>query len=596
MGCALASALMTADVSVASSDLFSSGRGVLLDFFGARLATDPSGNVVVAGTQCSESGDCQVAVSKFTRSGAPVASFGVNGKTLARIGSKRVNSGNAVTVDGQGNVYVGGTTRNALDEDHDFALFKFDGSGRPVDAFGNGGTQTVDFALSGYDIVTDLALDRKGNVWLAGLALHNLFEFAIAKIGVTGSVVAKRSLRFSDFGPDDNAKAVVTDDGGNAYVAGTQLFGSSVPWRFCQLVKLDPDGTPAASFGIDGKRIVEFGTGGTGCTAMARDPSGNLVIVGSMLEAASSENFVRKEDIVVVKLDLNGNRVASFGTNGIATVDVGVLTDDKASAVVVDPSGNVYVVGNTAIGVRSAIDPSLPPSVEYPVYGMVVVKLDANGNLSDDFGNRGRHHFVANGDPRGMAQDAVMDVQGAIYVVGDVPQALGTKSIIMKVSTTAATATAVEYFHADFGHYFVTASPVEITALDAGQFEGWTRTGQLFDVWTANASGLATMCRFFSAAFAPRSSHFYTPDSAECNEVRDNTVWQYEGVAGYSASPTATGTCLIGIPLYRLYNNGMSGAPNHRYTTSVAMRSAMLTQGWTPEGLGPLGVIACVPA
>ena len=49
------------------------------------------------------------------------------------------------------------------------------------------------------------------------------------------------------------------------------------------------------------------------------------------------------------------------------------------------------------------------------------------------------------------------------------------------------------------------------------------------------------------------------------------------------------------LPLYRLYNDGQGGAPNHRYTTSPTVRAAMMGRGWTPEGMGSLGVIACVP-
>ncbi len=56
------------------------------------------------------------------------------------------------------------------------------------------------------------------------------------------------------------------------------------------------------------------------------------------------------------------------------------------------------------------------------------------------------------------------------------------------------------------------------------------------------------------------------------------------------------GSCAAGtVPLYRLYNNGMSGAPNHRYTTSQAVRASMIAAGWLPEGNGDDGVFACVP-
>lgn len=38
------------------------------------------------------------------------------------------------------------------------------------------------------------------------------------------------------------------------------------------------------------------------------------------------------------------------------------------------------------------------------------------------------------------------------------------------------------------------------------------------------------------------------------------------------------------IPLYRLYNNGIGGAPNHRYTTDIQIAYEMRNKGWTWEG------------
>lgn len=62
------------------------------------------------------------------------------------------------------------------------------------------------------------------------------------------------------------------------------------------------------------------------------------------------------------------------------------------------------------------------------------------------------------------------------------------------------------------------------------------------------------------------------------------------------ALPDASGNCPAGtVPLYRTYNNGQTGAPNHRYTTSSTIRNQMVAQGSMPEGFGVMGVIGCVP-
>jgi hypothetical protein len=158
-------------------------------------------------------------------------------------------------------------------------------------------------------------------------------------------------------------------------------------------------------------------------------------------------------------------------------------------------------------------------------------------------------------------------------------------------------ATAVEYYYAAWDYYFVTAFPDEIAVLDSGAFGGvWKRTGQTFQVWTDDGSGALATCRFFSTSFAPKSSHFYTPGAAECATLKTNPDWQFESVSFYLKLPDAAGACPGGTTvLYRLYNQGMGGAPNHRYTTDHLTFLQMQSLGWVFEGNGDTGAFACVP-
>ena len=145
----------------------------------------------------------------------------------------------------------------------------------------------------------------------------------------------------------------------------------------------------------------------------------------------------------------------------------------------------------------------------------------------------------------------------------------------------------IEYFHAGFGHYFTTADAVEIAGLDAGAYGGaFARTGQVFKARDGPAGGAIPVCRFFTVAFAPKSSHFYTADPAECAGLKADPVWQYEKIAFYIAAPKA-GICPSGtVPVQRLYNDGMTGAPNHRFTDEPSIYDDFVAnQGWTPENV-----------
>jgi hypothetical protein len=156
----------------------------------------------------------------------------------------------------------------------------------------------------------------------------------------------------------------------------------------------------------------------------------------------------------------------------------------------------------------------------------------------------------------------------------------------------------VEYHHAEFDHYFVTADADEIANLDNGVTPGWMRTGLSFDAFATPAKATVAVCRLFSSAFAPKSSHFYSPFAAECTKVSGDPHWQLETSDAFDiALPSATGECASGsVPVYRLYNNGQGGAPNHRYTTDRRVRAQMIVEGWVPEGLGPDAVQMCAPS
>jgi len=147
----------------------------------------------------------------------------------------------------------------------------------------------------------------------------------------------------------------------------------------------------------------------------------------------------------------------------------------------------------------------------------------------------------------------------------------------------------VEYYNAGFGHYFTTADPDEITGLDAGAFNGaFVRTGRGFNAFASSAAGTVPVCRFFTTpgAFGAKSSHFYTANPAECAGLKLNPAWVYEKIAFYISVP-ASGTCAGGTgPVYRMYNNGQTGAPNHRFTNDLPTYQQFTSSGWAPENIG----------
>ena len=193
---------------------------------------------------------------------------------------------------------------------------------------------------------------------------------------------------------------------------------------------------------------------------------------------------------------------------------------------------------------------------------------------------------------------------GSITVVSNgvgSPQAISASGTGTTATTSSPTVPVVEYYNPVFDHYFITSVPVEISLLNARQppFQDWIATGFTFNGYanaTAPASSVA-ICRFFNSTFAPKSSHFYAPHGLGCEAtIASFPDWKLEDDKLFNSMlPDASGACPAGtIPVYRLYNNGMGGAPNHRFVTSLAERQNMINKGFIAEGNG-IGVGMCAP-
>lgn len=275
--------------------------------------------------------------------------------------------------------------------------------------------------------------------------------------------------------------------------------------------------------------------------------------------------------------------VASFGTDRVTLVDLathlirtsiqvgigpfGVApSPDGRKLYVSDNANQVSVVDLDAGATVASIDVGLHPQ------GLAVT-LDGN------------YLYVANqfDDTVSIVDTRTRQVVREL-VVADGPVSLGS----FIAGPVFVEAHAVEFFHAGMGHYFMSADADEIAGLDQGVFAGWARTGETWYVWK-QGGGLKDVCRFFTVTFAPKGSHFYTANPAECELVKHNPDWQYEKIA-FKVYPRVHETCPVGIPLYRVYNQGMTGAPNHRYTTSAAIRDQMIASGYYDEG-----ITGCVP-
>jgi probable HAF family extracellular repeat protein len=304
----------------------------------------------------------------------------------------------------------------------------------------------------------------------------------------------------------------------------------------------------------------------------------------------------------------------AFRYDGGIMTDLGTLGGSVSIGHAINAIGHVVGQSSTASGAFHAffhdgaqmIDLGALPGGDSNAYG--INAGDTIVGETSDAAGAGRAFAVKDGDLIDLTNvttglnGTVLTIAMAINDSGQIVAMSCTALLVCPQAfrldpTGAVKMAAVEYHHAAFDHYFMTAIPDEIAKLDSGQFAGWTRTGASINVWVGDQAGTNPVCRFFSTSFDPKSSHFYTPFTDECVLRQHDFNWQFEArVFNVGVPNPADGTCAAGTqPVYRLYNNGMGAAPNHRYTTSLATRATMIAAGWIPEGFGDNSVGMCAP-
>ena len=159
---------------------------------------------------------------------------------------------------------------------------------------------------------------------------------------------------------------------------------------------------------------------------------------------------------------------------------------------------------------------------------------------------------------------------------------------------------AVEYYHAQLDHYFVTADPAEVDYLDTGHFPGWQRTGMGFNVFDpADTTGMGVpVCRFYGSPAYGLDTHFYSGSATECADTQRNwpAQWMLESTNVFRiAMPNMmSGACPMGTtPLFRTWNRRTDS--NHRYTMDQAVQRGMMGHGGMAEGYGNPPVAMCAP-
>lgn len=317
----------------------------------------------------------------------------------------------------------------------------------------NGTGQVTTDILTSYDTATGVVLQPDGRIVLAGYAYNgNEYDFAVARYNPDGTLDPSFNgsgivtTPIGDGG--DLGQGVALQPDGKIVVAGNSYTGSCNAFA---MVRYQGDGSLDTTFNGTGKVVTPFASGDAGCSAIALQTDGKIVLVGTAYNGADydfalaryhadgspdtafngtgtvvtpfgpSDNILTSVALqtdggIVVGGDINnngdidcalarynpdGSLDASFNGTGVLITSLGA-GEDVIRAVKLQSDGKIVAAGTSSSG---------------GTYDFVVLRFNPDGTADTTFNGNGRV-FTPIGDDSDIGTDLILQNDGKIVVAG----------------------------------------------------------------------------------------------------------------------------------------------------------------------------------
>ena len=316
------------------------------------IAIQEDGKIVVAGRSQQNTTTSELAykfaVARYNTDGSLDNSFNGTGKVITSLGDKH-DFARSVIIQADGKIMVGGMSDQGdiFESDYDFGMVRYNRDGTLDNSFGTLGKVTTAFITHQNDGINDIVLQPDGKIIAAGHRTESAAafkgDFALVRYNVNGTldnsfgVSGKVTTSYSPF--QDGAISLDIQTDGKIVVAGegnlTDPFGRAT----CIISRYNSNGTIDNTFNGTGSVFKMMGTLAGNYSEVIVQPDNKILITGASTDEPG------KPDFFVLRYNNNGTPDNSFGTNGVALLEIGGGFDYSFSVAM---QGQKIIVGGNS--------------------------------------------------------------------------------------------------------------------------------------------------------------------------------------------------------------------------------------------------------
>ena len=329
------------DSSFGTSGKVTTDIGTTSDDYVYAVAVQSDGKILVSGYS-NRGGTYDFTLVRYGTTGSLDTTFGTGGKVTTDIGTSSFDSGNAITIQSDGKILVGGSTDAS--GNYDFAVARYDSVGVLDPTFGTGGKVNTDISAASTDEVYAITVQSDGKILVSGYAnMAGGNNFAVVRyeangtldttFNTTGKVTTDIGTNSSDF-----ATAMSLQSDGKILVSGTSNSSGSFDFT---IVRYAVNGSLDTTFNTTGKVTTALGTASDDQATGLKLLSDGKIILGGYSNGGGSYDFA------LARYNSNGSLDTTFGTSGIVKTDIGTASVDYGNAIAIQSDGKILMCGYT---------------------------------------------------------------------------------------------------------------------------------------------------------------------------------------------------------------------------------------------------------